>query len=60
MPRLQECPCGSHEYPHPLKDGYGIFLCYACSKCVDEKLKDYREDIFTRYDTDETIELEDY
>ena len=57
--RLKECPCGSKEYPTPNYDGYNIFLCYTCSKCEDEKLKAYRSDIFTRYETDEQIE-EDY
>jgi cytochrome c551/c552 len=59
MARLQECPCGSGEYPDALQDGYGIFLCYACSKCQRKKVGGYRKDIFTRYATDEQIE-DDY
>jgi len=59
MPRLQECPCGSGEYPDALQDGYGIFMCYACPKCEKEKLKKFRPDIFERYPTDEQIE-DDY
>ena len=60
MPRLQQCPCGSQEYPTAQHDGYGIFLCYTCDKCHSEKMSHYRQDIHTRYDTDETIEPEDY
>jgi len=59
MPRLQECPCGSGEYPDMLHDGYGIFLCYACPKCKRKKLKGFRPDIMERYPTDEQIE-DDY
>jgi hypothetical protein len=59
MARLQQCPCGSGEFPEALKDGYGIFLCYACPKCKRGKLAGFRPDIMTRYDTDEQIE-EDY
>jgi hypothetical protein len=54
--RLQSCPCGSGEFPEVLKDGYGIFIAYACRKCKKEKLESFRPDIFTRYDTDEQIE----
>ena len=59
MPRLQQCPCGSGEYPEAQFDGYHIFLCYTCSKCEREKLAGYRKDIFEQYDCDEPIE-EDY
>jgi len=59
MARLQECPCGSGEFPDALHDGYGIFMCYACSKCERAKLAKFRSDIFERYDTDEQIE-DDY
>lgn len=59
MARLRECPCGSGDFPTPLQDGYGIFLCYACPKCEAKKLAGYRKDIFEQYETDEQIE-EDY
>jgi hypothetical protein len=59
MARLQQCHCGSGEYPEAQYDGYGIFLCYTCSKCEKEKLKRYRADIFERYQTEEQIE-DDY
>jgi hypothetical protein len=59
MARAQYCPCGSGEYPKAQHDGYGIFMCYTCSKCEDEKLKQFRKDIFTRYGTDDQIE-DDY
>jgi len=56
MPTPQFCPCGSGEPPYPLKDGYGIFMCYVCDDCVKEKRSHYRDDIFEQYDTDEQIE----
>jgi hypothetical protein len=56
MSRLQQCPCGSGEYPDAQHDGYGIFLCYTCPKCEREKFSHYRADIFERYETDEQIE----
>jgi hypothetical protein len=59
MTRLTECPCGSGEYPVALHDGYNIFLCYACTRCVSKKTAGYRADIFERYECDEPIEPED-
>lgn len=53
-----QCPCGSGEPRYPLKDGYGIFMTYACDRCVKEKRAQFRPDIFERYDTDEPIEPE--
>jgi hypothetical protein len=58
MARLQECPCGSLEYPTPQYDGYGIFLCYTCHKCELKKMRQYRHDIKERYQCDEPIEEE--
>jgi hypothetical protein len=52
------CSCGSNEYRYPLRDGYGIFLTYVCDKCVAEKRKEFREDIFEQYDADEPIDEE--
>ena len=49
------CACGSGEPPYPLRDGYGIFMCFTCDNCVAEKLSHFRDDIFTQYDTDEPI-----
>lgn len=60
MPRLQECPCGSGEFPEVQYDGYNIFLCYTCPKCEKEKMSRYRRDIHERYECDEPIEPEDY
>lgn len=54
--RLQECPCGSDEWPEAQHDGHGIFLCYTCSKCEREKMARYRRDIHSRYECDEAIE----
>lgn len=51
-----QCPCGSGEPCWALKDGYGIFMTYACDCCVAAKLGQFRDDIFDRYDTDEQVE----
>ena len=53
------CPCGSNEPCWEERDGYGIFMCFVCDKCREEKLSHFRDDIFTQYETDEQIE-EDY
>jgi hypothetical protein len=53
------CDCGSNKFRYPLRDGYGIFLCYVCDKCRKNKLRRYREDIMERYECDEPIEPED-
>ena len=59
---LQECPCGSGEFPTAAEDARGIFLCYVCPKCKKEKLSKYRKDVLTNpnYWADEPIEPEDY
>jgi hypothetical protein len=41
-----------------LKDGYGIFLTYACSRCKKEKLSYFRPDIMNKYECDEPIDEE--
>ena len=56
---LQECPCGSGDFPEAVYDGHNIFLFYSCAKCFAQKRSKYRSDIFTAYDTDEQID-EDY
>jgi hypothetical protein len=56
---LRECPCGSGEFPEAEYDAQGIFLCYACDECREEKLGRYRPEILTGYtqaDVDEAIE----
>lgn len=60
MARLAQCHCGSGEFPEAIHDGYGIFMCYVCSKCRRETLSGWREDIFERYQTDERIEGDDW
>jgi hypothetical protein len=35
---LRECPCGSGEFPEAEYDAQGIFLCYVCDECREEKL----------------------
>lgn len=58
MARLQECSCGSGEFPTAQHDARGIFLCYTCSKCEAERLSHYRQDVLTdgNYECDEQIE----
>jgi hypothetical protein len=58
MSRLQECPCGSGEFPEMLQDGHGIFMCYACDKCRAGKVAKFRPDIFEAYECDEPIDEE--
>lgn len=53
---MLKCNCGSGEYKYSLSDGYGIFLCYACSECEEEKLQGFRPDIMECYQADESIE----
>jgi len=53
---MSECNCGSKMESHWKYDGYGIPLCRVCSECEDEKMKQYRQDILTRYSCDEQIE----
>jgi hypothetical protein len=45
-----------------LKDARGIFCCYVCDVCEDEKRSKYRADIFedAAYEAEEPIEEEDY
>lgn len=59
MGRLQQCPCGSGEFPEALHDGHGIFMCYCCDKCKAKKVKGYRPNIFEHYNCDEQID-DDY
>lgn len=61
MSRLQQCPCGSGEYPYALTDAFGIFCCYTCEKCEEDQEARYRPEIFTGpYEADEAIDEEDY
>lgn len=52
------CRCGSKQPKYPLKDGYGIFLTYACDRCVKAKRREFRSDIFEQHTTDEPIDAE--
>jgi hypothetical protein len=64
-PRL--CECGSQKETYALTDCHGIFMCYVCENCEEEKRKHYNPKCFTGYtqeeldgDTGERIEpLED-
>ncbi|MCH7908578.1 MAG: hypothetical protein IIB38_03060 [Candidatus Hydrogenedentes bacterium] len=55
---LQECPCGSNEFPWIESDARGISIGYVCDKCIAEKKSGYREEIFTNanYAHDEPID----
>jgi hypothetical protein len=59
MRYLNKCHCGSGEQAFAEYDAQGIFLCYACDECREEKLGVYRPEILTGYsqaDVDEPIE----
>lgn len=61
FPRARLCDCESGLYRYPVHDAQNIFLCYACDKCLAEKLEGYRPEILTGYtqaDVDEPIEAE--
>jgi hypothetical protein len=60
--RLQQCPCGSGEFPDAQHDARGIFLCYTCPKCEREKLRGYRPDVLSdpNYWHDEPIDGDDW
>jgi hypothetical protein len=55
------CGCGSGLAREAHHDARGIFLCYACAECEQEKLSHYRSDVLTDPDywADEPIEPED-
>ena len=57
---LRECSCGSGAFPEPISDARGIFVTYVCDKCRADKLKGYRQEIFTNpnYECDEDIDPE--
>lgn len=55
MARLQQCDCGSGQYPEAEYDARGIFLCYVCDKCRARKLGSYRPEVLTdsQYEADD-------
>lgn len=55
---VRTCPCGSGERAYTELDARGIFLCFACNKCREEKLSHFRADVLTDPDYwhDEPIE----
>lgn len=54
------CPCGSGKPRWPQHDARGIFLCYTCDDCHDEKMRRYRREVLRdpQYEADEPIEAE--
>jgi hypothetical protein len=58
----EHCTCGSGKWPEELVDARGIFCCYVCPDCEQEKRAKYRTDVLedSNYYVDEPIEPEDY
>ena len=57
---MRTCPCGSGNERFAQHDARGIFLCFTCTSCHDEKMKRYRPDVLTdpSYWSDEPIDSE--
>lgn len=57
---LKPCPCGSNRLGEDVHDARGLFVARVCTICRQEKLKGYRQEIFTdsRYQHDEPLEEE--
>ena len=55
---LPECSCGSGKPAPAHFDARGIFLCYACELCLEQKLSGFRKEVLTNphYWTLEPIE----
>lgn len=54
---ISECEHPSGRWPE--HDAQGIFLCYVCDDCCEERLSRYRPEIlsgYTQADVDEPIE----
>lgn len=58
MARLQECHCGSGEFPSANYDARGIFLTYTCDKCHKAKMSQFRGEVLDdpNYECCEEIE----
>ena len=56
------CTCGSGLFREELSDARGIFCCYTCEECEQEKRSQYRVEVLedSNYECDEVIEPEDY
>lgn len=44
---IHSCTCGSGLNREPLYDARGIFCCYYCNNCEEDKRSRYRAEIFT-------------
>lgn len=57
---LRFCSCGSGEVPDAEYDARGIFLTFACPKCREKKLGQFRPEVLTdpNYWHDEPIDDE--
>jgi hypothetical protein len=62
VPSKLACSCGSGKYKEALHDARGIFCCYYCDDCEQEKRARYRTDVLEESDyvANEEIEPEDY
>jgi hypothetical protein len=58
-PEENLCSCRSGKQRRGAVDGHGCFLFFHCDECWHEKRAKYRDDIFTRYQSDEPIEPEE-
>lgn len=56
--RLKDCTCGSGLERSANFDARGIFLCYTCDKCAEERLSMYRPEVLTdpNYSHEEPID----
>lgn len=55
---MRVCSCGSGEARSELYDARGIFCCFFCDKCEEDKRSRYRPDVLSDadYDCDEQID----
>lgn len=59
MPAIERfCTCHAHLPARPIYDARGIFCCYVCDGCEEDKKAKYRPEIFTdaQYWHDEPID----
>jgi hypothetical protein len=60
VPSNLACSCGSGKYKEALHDARGIFCCYYCDSCEQEKRARYRTEVLedSAYIANEEIEPE--
>lgn len=59
---MPACNCGSGEEREAQYDARGIFCCYTCDECYEDKMSRFRPEVLmdSNYECDEPIEPEDY